>query len=238
MQSNNYANMLKRLSEYRKMLSMTKAEVAGFLQVSENRYSEFEDGAKGIPCSVICKLYESGWDMNYIIAGIEEPKKSSLKDELKEYGECDEKELILLFSWIFSNVIHFDDSMEEECRELELLEIITKGYENHGPETQSLVRTVREMMNRSQEELAEDLCVCVKTYRKIEKNFSKTNAQLLGDFCELSGFRPSLFLNTSVERDIIEHIWNVLKEDVKQTVLQFVHKGIQMISGECKNIYD
>lgn len=229
MQSNNYGNMLKRLREYRKMLSMTEAEVANFLQVSKECYHAFEKGEKHIPCSVICKLHASGWDINYIVAGIKDKKKGALQEQLTTYGQFDEKELVLLFSWIYSNGIYLDSSMKEEQKELELLQTIAKGYENKCQKTQSLVRIVREMMNQSQEVLAEHLGVCVKTYRKIEKDIAKSRVELLGEFCALSGFRPSLFLTSSAEWDIIEHIWSVLRENEKQSILGFVQEGIKCI---------
>ncbi len=223
---NSYSKMTKRLAKYRDFLSLTQRQVSEMLEISQSNYSKIELEKVYISGNALCKLYDSGWDIDYIMTGEQRvPLKRTIQQELHISDEKDNKPLFTLFCWAVRNRAKGDEISEGAKRELELLQII-----NELPKEKSVMYCARKMLNMSQTEMAERLVICIKNYREIERGSRKPDGHLLFDIMEMTKYRPTLFLDQKgIQWNIMNYILSSMDESTRTEIVQFIKRGMSLM---------
>lgn len=224
MHKNDYADMRNRLIEYRKRLALSTSELAQLTGITETRYVKYEKGLMYMPCSVLDKLYQAGWDIDYIVNGSGDIRTGTMKAHLGDLDFLQPEEIRCLIVWTFLNLLsNLDSGIQQE---IQLLKILSDYEICQNRPTPSAVELIRKMMDHSQGQMAEELGVCVKVYRGAEKDIFHAKAWVLQEFCSISGFRASVMFSRDLQWHLIELVWAALSQMEQERVLSFVKKGI------------
>lgn len=227
--SNSYSAMTKRLAKYRELLSLTQQQVSEMLEISQSNYSKIELEKIYISGPALCKLYASGWDIDYIMTGEERaPLGRMIQQELKISDEEENKPLFTLFCWAVRNRVKEHTISEGAKRELELLQIM-----NELTKKESVMYCARKMLNMSQTEIADRLVICIKNYREIERGSRKPDGHLLFDIMEMTKYRPTLFLNEQgIQWNIMNYILDSMDDGARGEILQFIKSGMNLVKNQ------
>ncbi len=228
--SNYNKYFLRRFAEYRRHLGMTQEEAAVIFDVTQSQFSKMERGETIISHARLKRLFNAEWDVDFLVTG-ERSARGQDASELniliqqapKQYkAQLLETSTLLLKQGISKCAP--DLSFESQCE----LEILKMRAECEGADF--VMWKIRETTGSSQISMAEELGVGVRKYRKLEKNVDDPDAELLSHIYELTGCRPSLFLNYDhLDEMIIDHLWGQMTPPVQDKVLGLVKRTLELM---------
>lgn len=215
-----YVKMLERFAEYRKSLAMMQENVAERLGVTQSRFSKGECGRESISNDFLTALYEGGWDIDYVVAGIKRKKKKRLlRDELIDFSE--DKEVFKIIYWAMYNQCKGYSDFKRYSLELNLLNYLS--YHDNV----TVFEAVRHVNGINQIEYAERLHLTIKKCRSLEKGIVYPTADLIRHVYNMFGCRPTLLLKTEgIMWNIIENIWSYMAPADEKTFINFLNNAI------------
>lgn len=215
-----YVKMLERFAEYRKSLAMMQANVAERLGVTQSRFSKGESGRESISNDFLTALYEGGWDIDYVVAGIKRKKKKKLlRDELIDFTE--DKEVFKIIYWAMYNQCKAYSDFKRYSLELNLLNFMC----HHDNVT--VFEAVRRINNINQLDYAERLNLTIKKCRSLEKGIVYPTADLIRHIYNMFGCRPTLLLKSEgIIWNLLENIWGNIPSADEKTFVNFINNAI------------
>lgn len=214
-----YKQVLNRLVQFRKSMTLTQQQMAEKLGITQEQYSCFENGREKITADILQKLEEMGLDINLFILGRNASQTVSelsvMYERVKntEYG----KDINRIASYILGIISLSGSKME--TGNIQLLRYLSQHWDDF-----SMILFVREQHGYSQMVMADVLGVGIKKYRKLEKEIIYPDAELLYRLCEKGKYQPVLFLD-SCDRKlyIMELIWNEIDSEKKKKAKNVFH---------------
>lgn len=191
----NYQEVLQRLTEYRKISGMTQEQLGARIELSQEQYSYLENGITRITDKNLKAFFDMGWDIDYLITG----KRFDYDVMVYDYEfNCFMKDKDVFFhtklpaELIAERVCRYDGINRSRFNmgDIDLLVGMLKSWDNF-----LMLRFVRERLKISQIDMAERIGIGIKKYREIEREIRYPDAEILLDFYEMSGYRPTLFMN-------------------------------------------
>lgn len=215
-----YAKMLERFAKYRKSLALVQSDVSESLGVTQSRFSKGESGRESISNNLLSGLYEGGWDIDFVVTGIEfKKKKQSFRDALIDFEEDDE--VFMMIYWAMANLCKFHYDFDVYSLELNLLKFLCLN------ENVTVFEAIRHVKGINQLDYAEMLNVTIKKCRNLEKGDSYPNADMIKNLFDMFGCRPTLLLEVDgLKWNIIENIWNNIAPEDEKTLVNFVNNAI------------
>ena len=220
----NYQDVLKRMTAYRKKIGATQKQIGEKLGLSQEQYSYLENGITKITDKNLKELLRTGWNIDYIITGIEyKNDRTELDDVFVDFHDKETKEFVMkLLAEVLlqkGRTACWAEQNEEAKRSLDLLEAIIKSWDDF-----SMILFVREHLQLSQILMAERIGVGIKKYREIERENRYPDAEMLLTFYNMSGYQPILFMNFYDRRLMsIKQVWKLLSQKEKTEMLEFIH---------------
>lgn len=220
----NYQDVLKRMTAYRKKIGATQKQIGEKLGLSQEQYSYLENGITKITDKNLKELLRTGWNIDYIITGIEyKNDRTELDDVFVDFHDKETKEFVMkLLAEVLlqkGRTACWAEQDEEAKRSLDLLEAIIKSWDDF-----SMSLFVREHLQLSQILMAERIGVGIKKYREIERENRYPDAEMLLTFYNMSGYQPILFMNFYDRRVMsIKQVWKLLSQKEKTEMLKFIH---------------
>lgn len=220
----NYQDVLKRMTAYRKKIGATQKQIGEKLGLSQEQYSYLENGITKITDKNLKELLRTGWNIDYIITGIEyKNDRAELDDVFVDFHDKETKEFVMkLLAEVLlqkGRTACWAEQNEEAKRSLDLLEAIIKSWDDF-----SMILFVREHLQLSQILMAERIGVGIKKYREIERENRYPDAEMLLTFYNMSGYQPILFMNFYDRRLMsIKQVWKLLSQKEKTEMLEFIH---------------
>lgn len=219
---NEYGNVLKRVKEYRNDSRWSQDQISEKMGMTQDRYSDIENGHTKISYQDMLAFDGLGLSVNRLVSG-------------KEYGNCDLfDEDIPALDWtkyhdgkeIFLKMtaelmLYFlkkksDDTKKPET--IQLLELTVKFWDEF-----SMVRIVRERLNYSQDQMATELGIAIRTLRKLERENSFPDAELLHQLYQMSHYEPVLFTEVPDRKFmIVQQAWKLLSKEQHQKMTEFL----------------
>lgn len=218
-----YKDVLKRLAAYRKKLGATQKQIGQELGLSQEQYSYLENGKIKITESNLRSLLNSGWNIDYLITGIEfDSNSTELEDIFSQFEDSRTKEFVMkLLAEILLEKAGSNKALEkhkETGAAVDLLEAVLKSWDDF-----SMTLFVREQLHLTQLVMAEKIGVGIKKYRDIEREKRFPDAEMLLSFYSMSGYRPLLFLDYYDRRLMsMNMVWAMLTKKEKRVVIDFV----------------
>ena len=226
---NNYSNVLKRLAAYRKKIGLNQTDITQIIGITQGEYSYIETGRTKLSGEVLKKLYEKGWDIDYIISG-----------KTIECGECEFKDKLIKssqagritaprFAWaVFSGLVD-ENKLKINKSELRLLQMLLDRKKE-----QTVLFCARRMLDKSQAEIAYMFGISIKLYRELEKGKRLLDAESLEIISRISACLPTLFLNLGDEEwRIAGHIWGGLNSELKTLSIKMINQNLYLLNSEC-----
>ena len=219
-----YKDVYMRLAAYRKRIGMTQEQVAGKIGVSQEQYSYLEHGTTKLTDQNLESLLGLGWNIDYIITGIESDqnhKETEIEKALGSITEGEEKDFIMkLCSEIMIEKAekYRLDSTPQAKEAIRLMKNMVRFWKDF-----SMCRCLREKLALSQIAMAEKTGVGIKKYREIEKERKYPDAEMLLTFYNMSGYQPILFLNYYDRKMLfIRQVWDLFEKKEKDRILEFI----------------
>lgn len=218
-----YKDVLNRLAAYRKKLGATQKQIGQELGLSQEQYSYLENGKIKITESNLRSLLSNGWNIDYLITGMEfDSSRTELDDIFSQFEDGKTKEFVMkLLAEILLEKVRRNRMLEKQKETraaVDLLEAILKSWDDF-----SMILFVRERLRMTQLVMAEKVGVGIKKYRDIEKEKRFPDAELLLSFYTMSGYQPLLFLNYSDRRLMsMNMVWTMLTKKEKAAVIDFI----------------
>jgi len=227
--ANDYAGMLERFAKYRKEHKYVQDSISEYLGITQSRYNKLELGNLSITNEIITSLYDSDWDVDYIITG-EESKEDKIKlKELLGCSEANEDIIVEIVLWAFKVYVRNHGICESYKVELSILQELC--YNNK--EGYTVFYILRKVLGYKQEEYAKLLNITTKRCRKFEKGEIYPTADLLRHIYTTTKCRPTLMLNRGdVRWNIIEHVWIAVEDGEKENVISFIKTAIEYIKND------
>ncbi len=224
-----YQDVLRRLAAYRKKMGATQKQMGQKLGLSQEQYSYLENGITKITDRNLRELLKTGWNIDYIITGIEfQSDWTELDDVFAKFQDEETKEFVmkLLAEVLFEKgrKCVWNEKSEEAKQALKLLEAILRAWDSF-----SMSLFVREQLQLSQIIMAEKMGVGIKKYREIERENRYPDAEMLLSLYNMSGYQPMFFMNFCDRRLMcIKQVWNLLASDEKKLMMEFI-EGIKLV---------
>lgn len=223
-----YEDFLHRLSQYRLCLNMTQEETSNVLGITQSQFSKMELGKTIMPYKSLKCLMDEGWDIDYLVTGIESGwNESELINVLRETEEGQRANLLYAMAWLLEQGISKsvpDISFETKC-ELEIL----KSRAN-GQNADSVLYEIRKVSGISQIPMSEKLGVNIKKYRMLEKRKTDPDAELLLRIYEVTGCKPSLLIDfNKLENMIIDDLWRQIEYSVQGRILMLSKQMLRFL---------
>ena len=222
-----YKDVYMRLAAYRKRIGMTQEQVAGKIGVSQEQYSYLEHGITKLTDQNLKGLLRLGWNIDYIIAGIESDfhnTETEIEKTLNGITEKEEKDFILkLCSEILIEKaekcrLAEEDSIWQAEVTLTLMKDMVRSWKDF-----SMCRCLREKLQLSQIAMAEKTGVGIKKYRAVEKERKYPDAEMLLTFYDMSGYPPVLFMDFYDRRILlIRQVWSLFDKKERDRILKFI----------------
>lgn len=223
----NYNDVLDRLLQCRNEIAFTQEQMGSVLGVKQEQYSNVENGLLKLPDGHLRILKENGFNIDYIITGKYVEEEFGELGRIFEDMEEGQKELALKFpaELLLNKVKGYGQIEERKEKYVELLAAMLQNWEDF-----SMVRFVRKQIGISQMEMAARLGVGIKKYREIEKEIRYPDAEMLLDFYNMSGYRPSFFMNF-VDRRLLalNEVWNMTRQQDQRMVMRLVRYAKQLL---------
>lgn len=216
----NYKDVLDRLLQCRNEIAFTQEQMGSVLGVKQEQYSNVENGLLKLPDGHLRILKENGFNIDYIITGkYVEDEFCGLGQIYEGMGE-NQKKLAMKFQGelLVNKVKSYGKIEAQKEKYVELLAAMLQNWENF-----SMVRFVRKQLGISQVEMASRIGVGIKKYREIERETRYPDAEMLLDFYNMSGYRPSFFMNFEDRRLLaLNEVWNMTERKDQRMVLRLV----------------
>lgn len=227
---NAYSDFLKRLIEYRNSLCMTQKQVASQFNISQGQYSKLESGEIRMSNQVLNRMREDGWDIRYILDGKRQPDGFG---KLYEICHADktvrETEILRLLAWCLESVAQNAVLPQEMLSELRLLKLRLQE-----DSSESVLYLCRKLLEKSQEQMAMQLGLGIKTYRKYEQNQREMSVDMVMQLSALTKCRSTVLLFSEyMEWNLIQYIWSGLPPVVQECVQKMTEEGIRFL--QCLN---
>ena len=224
-----YDGVLVRLREYRKKMNLRQSEICEKMGITQSNYSIIERREKIISNESLMKLRENGVDIDFLVTGME--TRTTILDELFYKCPKEQREKLLNLMVVYVNIAI---TSMGECallcytKELEILrfEFAEKVDENR----ETIWNCIRKISGLTQEKLAGELDIDIKSYREIEKERVMPNAELLAVIYEKYGYYPSLIIKGETNYLFaINHIWCQLPSDIQVKITELLKRDLEFI---------
>lgn len=227
--SNKYGDFLCRMNQYRMKMQLTQMEMSDLLGTTQSQFSKMELGKTIVSYDILYELYNTGWDVDYMIIGKEKiPWESDLSGILiTSIGESwfDLMEVVV---WGIGQIIgkeknYFDSDIKYEYELLRSL--LNRSTSN------SILAEIRSIAGITQVAMAEKMGVNIKKYRDLEKGTSNPDAELLAIIYSISNCRPSIFFNTdshNMESHLMNDLWNSIKAEKQLELINFFGQAAKL----------
>ncbi len=213
-----YKDVLNRLIAYRKKTGATQEQMGQKLGLSQEQYSYLENGKTKITDSNLKDFLRTGWDIDYLITGVEiENDWTDLENIFSQFQDGEERSFAMKIT--AELLLEKGKQTGKSAKaSLDLLEAVLKMWERF-----SMSRFVREELLLSQTDMAEKLGVGIKKYREMERELRFPDAELLLSLYAMSGYQPLLFIDFYDRRLMsMNMVWNLLTKEEKSHVLNFI----------------
>ncbi len=220
-----YQDVLKRLATYRKRLGITQEQIGQRIGLSQEQYSYLENGKTKISSNNLQEFVRAGWNIDYLITGMEFEDNSAAELEriFAQFKDRGDRRFAMK---IMAEVIleegkksAWKDRSKSAQMALLLLDAVIKMWEGF-----SMSLFVRKEIGLLQTEMAEKLGIGIKKYREIERELCFPDAELLLSFYTMSGYRPTLFMNFYDRRLMsMSMVWKFMMEKEKADAMEFLN---------------
>ncbi len=185
-----YKDVLKRLREEREKLTWSQREMCQRMHMSQAQYCKIEKGMQYFSYDEVNALIDLGMDVHYIFTG-----QRTKGRYVKEFEECSYFEAICLLETIFSIITcyyvlepsAFWKNLYQEVRYIRLLDA-DQNFDNN------LFFLIRRLLDYTQREMADHLCIDLKKLRKLENDQCLPDSELLWRFYREFRVPPSMVL--------------------------------------------
>lgn len=224
-----YDDVLTRLRQYRKKMKLKQSEICEQMGITQSHYSKIERRDKIISNESLMKLCENGIDIDYLVTGKETHK--TILDELFYKCPQSQRENLLNLMVLYVNIAVTSTGREKTLCYTKELEILRFEFEEKVDDNEDTVwNCIRRISGLTQEKLAHELGIDIKSYREIEKERSMPNAETLTILYEKYGYYPSLITKrTSNYLFSINHVWSRLPEDVQERIAKVLENDLEYI---------
>lgn len=224
---NNYPNVLKRLSDFRRKMQLSQMDMKHIVDVTQGEYSYVENGKTKLSGEMLEMLYAKGWDIDYIISGIDNSSfELDLRDQFIEHPGISST-TVLRIAWVVFYSLIEESGRDFGCKaELDLLQMLLGRTED-----QTVLFITREILDQSQFGLAYLFGMSVKLYRECEKGKRLLDAESLEIISRISHCRPTLFMNLgSEEWRIAEYVWNCMDSKMKKIAVDMINQNLSYLN--------
>lgn len=211
----NYDKFLFRLNKYRVNLNMTQEETSIELGITQSQLSKMELGRIVMPFRIFELLLKMGWDVDYLVTGKRSCTRSSELNTLIRRGEENRKELLRALAWLLE--LGIEKSSVELNKEIKC-EIAILRRRSGQITSESVLHEVRKIAGYSQIPMSEKLGVNIRKYRMLEKEQIRPDVELLIRIYEVTGCKPSFFLDDTENR-IIDDLWDRITPAIRRKIL-------------------
>jgi transcriptional regulator with XRE-family HTH domain len=210
-------------------MMMSQVEMCKKMGITQSHYSKIERREKIISYESFITLCDNGGDIDFLVTGIK--TQATELDDL--FYQCPEtqRESILKLMVIYVNLAL--DGQKEDAhlcytREIEILkfDLAERIHENHN----TVWKYMRGISGLTQEKMAAELGIDVKSYREIEKENTMPNVAVLVKLFEKYGYYPSLISKTKTNYLLmLNKIWIDLSANVKKKILSLLKEDLKYI---------
>lgn len=185
-----YDDLLIRLVNERRRLSLSQREMGRHMRMSQSNYSKVELGKRRLSYYELKYLCDSDIDLHYVFTG----KRCSVK--YQDYFEtCSYSQLLCLLSIVTSLTelcCIFEQTDNDRLLSVwtELSRLADRGQKLN----RNLFGQIRKLLGHSQKEMAEKLGMDVKKLRELENGRCQPDSELLCRLYELFGVLPAMVL--------------------------------------------
>jgi len=223
-----YGAMLNRLRTYRKSVGINQEEMAKMLGTTQENYSYLEKGRTRLSCEALNILSKNGFDIDYLISGkkYEEAAEVNEIDRVLAGTTADTKRAVVRMLAIAmlekeSQGQAPDMSKNERC-------MLRAASETNDEISMPLL--VRELNGDSQRDMSKNLGLCIKKYRKIEREDKYPDVEVFAALYAMSGFRPKLFMmNQDRHIEAVKTAWMRFSEEDRASLLNLAKNAIKAL---------
>lgn len=237
----NYSEIPERLSAYRRALDKTQVEMSEVFAVNQSHYNKLESGQKVISYRSMLQFIENGGDIVYLITG-----KEYCPGFLNDYINCRKTdtgrvETLKAILWLTKQGILYSGSnlpknvweekfSKDASRSLEKSWKYVAMFENEES-TGSIWENIRIIERISQVDMAGQLEIDIKRYRRLEKLMIMPDAAILQALYNIFGYSPMIAFDKEIYCvDEINKIWNLFPNALRKELEAILKRDIRLIS--------
>ncbi len=188
--STTYNDVLNRLKEERKRLSLSQNEMSRYARMSQSNYSKVELGTRRFSYSELKYLCETQADVQYIFTGQRAGKE--YMDFFERYSYVKLLDILNILSAV--DVAVSGKNTNERWRDVY---INAEGVYCRGEmyrENPNMVSVIRRLNYYRQQEMARNLGVDVKKFRDLENGRSLPDSELVWRLYDMFNIPPAIIL--------------------------------------------
>ena len=227
-----YSNFLHRLIAYRDKMNLTQEAMAELFGVHQSHYGRYESGSRVISFKSLKKFEENGGDLFQLLTGCKRAN-GPVKDFLSRCPDADSrKKMLELLIWGIEFGSWMDQRSQDESagamrKCIRLMELRGSKY--------SVWEGIRKVEDLTQIEMAKLLDVEVKRYRRIEKEETDPDVEILCTLYDKLQYSPQLFFDAEqFYIDELNFYWNLLAEDTKAFLGKIIEAAFDRIYNRTK----
>lgn len=222
----NYLEVVERLLLYRNKLKLSQTEMGTLLGVNQSHYSKLEAGIKIISYDSLYSFMNKGGDVQYLLTG----KRTEESDLQKYVNACSNEnmkaQIYRLILWLVNQGV----MMENKSSILPTQTYVNLFLADRDYFKISRWKSIREFEDLSQVEMAQLLDINIKRYRRIEKGYTKPDAEILSKLYKELGYSPLIFLKNDIFYvDGLNEVWRDLSWNTKNKLLYILINAVQLI---------
>ena len=225
-----YDQIIKRLCSYLMSLNLTQQNMAPLLGIRQSQYSKMECGEALISYQSLTQMYQNHLDVDFIITG-KYNSGSVINDYLSECSNEKRPYFLHLIAWTLETELSQINNPEVHSLspliyyQVEIARMCTTSDRN-------IWLAIRNVNNISQYDMAKGLQISLNRYRKIEKEKSYPDAEIIMQLYNLLGYPPSLILSEGRDcTNVLNTLWNYLTPTDQKKLQSFLINGLNFLKN-------
>jgi len=210
-----YADILKRLKEYRVSMNMTQEQLSSITGIGQSKMCKLEKGDLIISYEFLKILNDMHWNIDYLLVGKKEENTIHvLADYIKTIPE--KRETKKLICWAMETYFRQRKIENVDCD----LYLLRANLDNNNQQT--VLFNLRNYLKLNQSVMAEKLGIRFKKYCSLEKERKEPDAEFLLRIYLLTGCRPGIFFEDNREDFLVNVLCQKIPKEKQKEMIEFV----------------